>query len=138
MFNFLVERDVAIVGGRVTKKPTDDMAPSSVAAFVERVLVRPRTNEDRQRKILVGCWTLMSNCRVRYNCFWKYNQEHNSEANAVEFREPSSKKDTRNPEWKTVWHVNMGSIFTSGGRHACGTPSKCSSPQCSRHFVDKP
>ena len=82
---------------------TGDKAPSNVAGFLERILVRNKINDDKQPRFLVG-WplghknadviTLMDDGSVRYNGSWKYSPEGRSVANDHRRKTPVMKRDT--------------------------------------------
>ena len=62
ILNFFVKSDVRLSGGGTIKTPpheahTGDKAPSNVARFLKWVLVRSRTNDDKQSRFLIG-WSL--------------------------------------------------------------------------------
>ena len=105
--NFLVKSDVDLSGGgtiRITphEAHTGDKAPSNVAGFLERILVRNKINDDRQPRFLVG-WslghedadviTLMEDGNVRYNGSWKFSPEGHSVANDHELQSALAKME---------------------------------------------
>ena len=60
--NFLAKSDVDLSGGGTTKTTphdahTRDKAPSNVAGFLERILVRNKNNDDKKLRFLVS-WSL--------------------------------------------------------------------------------
>ena len=89
MPNFLVNSDVDLQDGRLVKitpheAHTGDKAPNNVVVFFERVLVRSKTNDDKQPRFLIG-WalghkdadiiTVMEDGSATYIGSWKYSTE---------------------------------------------------------------
>ena len=82
--NFLVKSDADLSGGGTIKitpheAHTRDKAPSTVAGFLERILVGNKINDDKQPRFLVG-WsqdvsTLMEDVNARSNGSWKFSPE---------------------------------------------------------------
>ena len=107
-----VESDVDLSGGGTIKVTpheahTGEEAPSNVAGFLERVLVRNKINDDKQPRFLVGCSlghkdadviTLMEDGNVRYNGSWKYSPEGRSIANDHELQSALAKMKNTKPK----------------------------------------
>ena len=96
-------------GATITPSPHHDAhidtAPSTVAGFLERVLVHSRTNDDKRSRCLV-IWslghhnadTLMQDGNVRDNDSWKYNSAHSSDAKEGALKGAMSKMKNAKPK----------------------------------------
>ena len=128
--NFLVKSDVDLSGGGTIKitpheAHTGDNAPSNVAGFVQRFLVRNKINDDKQPRFLEG-WslghkdadviTLVEDGNVRHNGSWKYSPQGHSVANDHELQSALGEDEKHKTQrFKVVWRANMESMSVSVG-----------------------
>ena len=100
-----MKSDVSLRGGGTIKitphgAHTGDKTYCNVAGLLERVLVRNRTNDDKQPRFMIE-WslghhdadiiTLMQDGSGRYNGSWKYSPAHNSTEKDIELKGAMSK-----------------------------------------------
>ena len=88
-------------------KHTLETAPSNVAGFLERVLVRSKINDDKQLRFLVG-WalghedadiiTFMEDRSLRCNSSWKYSRKGRSDADVHELQSALAKMKNTKPK----------------------------------------
>ena len=149
--NFLVKSDVDLSGGGTIKitpheAHTGDKAPSNVAGFVQRFLVRNKINDDKQPRFLEG-WslghkdadviTLVEDGNVRYNGSWKYSPQGHSVANDHELQSALGKMKNPKPKGSRLSGVRTWNQCQYRSETHIYLPSNSSSLSRNRQHVDK-
>ena len=121
--NFSVKSDVRLSGGGTIKRTfmrhTGDTAPSSVAGFLDWVLVRSRTSDDKHPMFSDGHWDIMMQASSPgyQTGVWGVTDHGNTFLHATVMRttlnsqiEVSGVRRTQDPRCKGAWHAHMASV----------------------------
>ena len=108
-------------------KRTQNKAPSNIAGFPERVLVRNKINDDKQPRFLIG-WslghrdadiiTLMEDGSVRFNGSWKYSPERRNAEHVHELQSALAKMKNTKPKVQGCLECAHGINVSLGRKHA--------------------